>query len=58
VHVYGLVAAGTVEERTAELQARKTELAASLFGPEQAGAKKLAIDGAQLEATFAPASTF
>jgi hypothetical protein len=36
VFVYKLIAAGTVEEKIVELQARKAELAAPIFSPEAA----------------------
>lgn len=54
VHVHRLICSGTVEERIAELQARKSELAASLLEPEGAGAEGLVIDEAELDALFAP----
>ncbi|MDZ7826138.1 MAG: C-terminal helicase domain-containing protein [Gammaproteobacteria bacterium] len=57
VLVYRLVCAGTVEERIAELQARKSSLAESILSrdPEQAGS--LLLDEAELDALFAPMGT-
>jgi SNF2 family DNA or RNA helicase len=56
VFVYKLIAAGTVEEKIVELQARKAELAAPIFSPEAAtGGARFAAD--DIERLFAPLDT-
>ena len=56
VFVYKLIAAGTVEEKIVELQARKAELAAAIFSQEAAtGGARFAAD--DIERLFAPLET-
>jgi SNF2 family DNA or RNA helicase len=52
VFVYKLIAAGSVEERIAELQQRKAELADAIL--EDAGGAGPRFDAADLEALLAP----
>src|SRR3546814_8865322 len=51
VFVYKLLSVGTVEEKIAELQARKRALAEALFA---ASAESLALDGDELAGLLAP----
>lgn len=53
VFVYKLIAAGTVEERIVEMQARKAELAAGLFDETA----PLQLDAAGIDQLFSPLST-
>jgi SNF2 family DNA or RNA helicase len=51
--VYKLIAAGTVEERIVEMQARKAELAAGLFDESAS----LQLDAEGIDRLFSPLST-
>ncbi len=56
VFVHRLVAAGTVEERILDMQARKQALADALFD-EEGGAASAVLDEATLQDLFAPLTT-